>query len=220
MQANYRQRIRMRFSKEGPARYISHLDLSRTIERALIRAKVPLAYTQGFNPRPKMQFANALPLGFTSEGEIVDIWLKEIQNPQETLLALSKIMAPGISLSSAEEVDLSSPALQTMTEFSRYAVYLSGDFTSEQIEDRVSILLEKPAIIRVRRDKEYDLRPLIADLLVIDTGEDLTQLTMKLLLEPTRIGRPEDVLKALRIDPLTVRIHRQEIILAKTESDD
>jgi radical SAM-linked protein len=75
MKANYVQRLRLVFAKDGPARFIGHLDLARTLERMLNRAQIPLAYTQGYNPRPRMQLATALPLGFTSECEIADIWL-------------------------------------------------------------------------------------------------------------------------------------------------
>ena len=77
MQPNYVQRLRLTFRKEGPARYISHLDLARTLERALNRAKVPVAYSQGFNTRPKMSMASALPRGYTSSHELADVWLTE-----------------------------------------------------------------------------------------------------------------------------------------------
>ena len=220
MQANYKQRLRLWFGKEGPARYISHLDLSRTFERALIRAQIPISYSQGFNPRPKMQFANALPLGFTSEGEIVDIWLKQSQNPEETLVALAAKMAPGIWVNSIVEVNLSSPALQMITRQAGYTVFLPNAFQLELIEKRVSLLLEKSTIPSVRRDKDYDLRPLVTELGVNKRTLDVVELAMVLVLEPGRMGRPDDVLKALEIDPLTVRIHRTEIVLLDSEDDD
>jgi len=220
MQANYKQRLRLWFSKGGPARYISHLDLSRTIERALLRAQIPIAYSQGFNPRPKMQFANALPLGFTSEGEIVDFWLKQIQTPEETLIALKAKMAPGIRVNSMVEVNISSPALQMITRQASYKAFLPNSFQLELIEKKVGFLLEKSTIPRVRRDKDYDLRPLIADLGVNKRTLDVVELTMVLVLEPARMGRPEEVLKSLDIDPLTTRIHRTEIVLMDTEDED
>ena len=69
------QRMRMTFTKEGTARYISHLDLARAVERALNRAGLPIAYTQGFNRRPRLSLAAALPLGYTSQAEIADVVL-------------------------------------------------------------------------------------------------------------------------------------------------
>ena len=75
------QRMRMTFTKEGTARYISHLDLARAVERALNRAGLPIAYTQGFNRRPRLSLAAALPLGYTSQAEIADVWLTEPVDP-------------------------------------------------------------------------------------------------------------------------------------------
>jgi len=69
-------RLRITFSKEGWLIYSSHLDLMRVWERALRRAGAPLAYSGGFNPRPKLQIARALPLGHVGEGELIDVWLE------------------------------------------------------------------------------------------------------------------------------------------------
>ena len=80
--------------------------------------------------------------------------------------------------------------------------------------------MEKSTIPRVRRDKEYDLRPLISDLGAIKRAPNGVELAMVLVLEPGRMGRPDDVLKALEIDPLTVRIHRTEIVLLETADDE
>jgi radical SAM-linked protein len=71
------QRVRITFTKEGATRYISHLDLARAVERALNRAGLPVAYSQGFNRRPRLSLAAALPLGYTSEAEMADVWLTE-----------------------------------------------------------------------------------------------------------------------------------------------
>ncbi len=70
-------RLRVTFSKGGPLVYTSHLDLARAWERALRRAGVGLVYSGGFNPRPKLQLAAALPLGHTAEAEWLDVWLEK-----------------------------------------------------------------------------------------------------------------------------------------------
>jgi radical SAM-linked protein len=210
----------MRFSKEGPARFISHLDLSKTLERALNRAQIPISFTQGFNPQPRMQFADALPLGLTSECEIVDFWLKVKKEPEETLIALKAKMASGIRVISIEEVEISAPPLQTITKLSEYRVFLTDEFPDEVIEVRVDALLEAATIPSVRRNKQYDLRPLILELNVISHTRDSVELGMVMPLEPGRTGRPDEVLKALNIDPLAARIHRTKLILAETENGD
>ena len=118
MQANYVQRLRLIFSKGGAARYISHLDLARTLERALNRAKIPVAYTQGFNRRPRMQMATALPLGYTSEYELADILLAERMEPEQARQQLMAKMAPGIVVLQVADVPVSGPSLQAMTQSS------------------------------------------------------------------------------------------------------
>ena len=74
-------RLRITFSKSGALRYTGHLDLQTTWERTLRRAGLPLAYTHGFHPGPRIQIASALPLGFIGRAEIVDIWLDEPAAP-------------------------------------------------------------------------------------------------------------------------------------------
>ena len=71
------ERIRIKFEKTGAMRYTSHLDLQKVWIRALLRAKLPLAYTQGFHPTPKVGYAWPLPLGWGTKGELIDIWLDD-----------------------------------------------------------------------------------------------------------------------------------------------
>ncbi|MCB0240184.1 MAG: TIGR03936 family radical SAM-associated protein, partial [Anaerolineae bacterium] len=75
------QRLRVTYSHQGPLRYVGHLDVVRTWERALRRAEVPLAYSEGFNPQAKLQFASGLPLGTTGRAEIMDVLLTEVTDP-------------------------------------------------------------------------------------------------------------------------------------------
>ncbi len=76
------QRLRITFSQQGVLRYVGHLDVVRTWERALRRASIPLAYSEGFNPQPRLFFAAALPLGATGQREIVDVVLAESMAPE------------------------------------------------------------------------------------------------------------------------------------------
>ena len=218
MQANYVQRLRGTFGKGGPARFISHLDLARTIERALIRAQIPIAYSQGFNPQPKMQFAAALPLGFTSECEILDLWLSENIDPETSLINLNKKMAPGIVMHTLVEKNLSSPKLQTVTSRARYVTTFTTDQPSREIKNAVDKVLSAKEIIRSRREREYDLRPLIIELEAEEIPEDGIQLSILMTHLPGFSGRPDEVLKELGLDPLAARIHRKELILAESAS--
>jgi len=92
-------RIQVIFSKTDHMRYTSHLDVHRTWERTLRRARLPLAYSQGFNKRPKINLAAALPLGFTSSCEIVEFWLDGDPSKNEIESRLKEAAPPGISQS-------------------------------------------------------------------------------------------------------------------------
>ena len=219
MQANYVQRLRLTFSKDGPARYISHLDLARTLERALNRARIPVAYTQGFNRRPRMQMATALPLGYTSEYELADILLMEKMEPGTAQQQLMARMAPGINISQVEEVPISGPSLQSITQSSSYVATPLDPVDFAELQAKVASMLAAESLEKVRekqgKKKTYDLRPLILDLSTTQDENGQVYIYMNLCLEPSRTGRPDEVLEALGFDPLDMRIHRTGMVLAE-----
>jgi radical SAM-linked protein len=216
MQANYVQRLRLTFGKNGPARYIGHLDLARTWERSLNRARIPIAYTQGFNRRPRLSFAAALPLGYTSEYELADIWLSEEMEPLAVLNQMMQRMAPGIKITAVEQVPLKAPSLQSITTSARYVVTPFAKQEKADMAHRVEQLLMEQSLIRERKRgnvKRYDLRPLIIELAAdVDRDGDAI-LSMSLLLMSGKSGRPDEVLAALNLDPLAAHIHRMMITL-------
>jgi radical SAM-linked protein len=214
MQANYVQRLRFVFSKTGPTRFISHLDVARTLERGLNRAKIPLAYTQGYNKRPRMQLAAALPLGFTSECEIADIWLMEAMEPAIAKEQMMGKMAPGITILEVQEISLQAPATQTLTAEARYEASILDPIEKAELQARIDDFLTADSADRERRGKAYDLRPLVLDLKLGEGEDGALRLSMHLYLLPGKTGRPDEMLDALDLDPLAARIHRKAIILA------
>lgn len=218
------QRLRLTFSKSGPARYISHLDLARTLERALNRSRIPLAYSQGFNRRPRLSLAAALPLGYTSEAELADIWLTEAADPEEVKERLMSRMAPGIIVTAVEEVALSAPSLQQSMQAAMYRATFMDPVDSGELQASVAALLATETLPRERkrakdtRAKLYDLRPLIIGLGVESGSEAGPVLTMRLVQTPTQTGRPDEVLASLGFDPLDVRVHRTRLIVAELAS--
>lgn len=225
MQANYVQRLRLTFSKMGPAQFIGHLDLTRTLERSFNRARLPIAYTQGFNRRPRMSLAAALPLGFTSEFELADIWMAEKVEPAGVQDKIMQSMAPGIELSQVVEVPLSAPSLQSLVTSATYEAFLSPEAISPaDLHERIETILAAQNLPQQRkrgRDtaKEFDLRPLIIDLSAAISDEKQARISMELFLSPTKTGRPDDVLAALSLDPLDARIHRKRISLFQSPAD-
>jgi radical SAM-linked protein len=213
MQANYVQRLRFVFSKTGPTRYIGHLDVARALERALNRAKIPIAYTQGYNKRPRMQFVGPLPLGFTSECEIADIWLMEAMEPEAAQRQMMTRMAPGIEIFEVQEIPLSAPATQTLTAEARYEALILDPVDKADLQTRIDTFLAAESIERKRRGKAYDLRPLVLDLVLKETEDGALRIEMRLYLLPGKTGRPDEVVAALGLDPLAARIHRKAIVL-------
>lgn len=218
MEAVDYQRIRITFGKMGPARWTGHLDVARTWERALNRAKVPMAYTQGFNRRPRMQFASALPLGYTSQSEVVDLWLRENSEPTEILARLQDKMAPGIEVKTAHEVPRKQPALPVLTVEARYEARLRFiDIDLPTLQERVATLEAAEAIEwekagRKNKGKMYDMRPLILGIEIVESDPLALKLHLKNVEGKT--GRPGHVLGALGMDHLDAQIERTDLILS------
>jgi radical SAM-linked protein len=175
------------------------------------RARLPLAYTQGFSPHPRINLASALPLGFTGQAEMVDIWLEAELPMDEILVALQTASPPGILILKLESVELHLPALQSILEASEYLITLLEPVAD--LEMRIQQLLESPTLQRERRGKPYDLRPLILRLEHIAANPaGLERLQTRLAANEGATGRPEEVLAAMGIDPLTARMHRSRLI--------
>jgi radical SAM-linked protein len=200
-------RIRVTFSKTDHMRYTSHLDVHRTWERTLRRARLPLAYSQGFNPRAKINLAAALPLGFTSDCEMVEFWLESDHSLSELESSLREAAPPGIEIQSVEEVDPQTPKIPNLVDSAEYHATLLEPIPD--LAGRVSDLLDAEVLERERRGKTYDLRSLIEDL----QAKDAQNLELRLAARSGATGRPEEVLLTLGIDPVIARVQRKALHL-------
>ncbi len=217
-------RLRITFSKQGALRYTGHLDLHKIWERSLRRARLPLAYSQGFHPQPRIQLAAALPLGFASRAEVMDIWLTGDLTPASLPAALEGHMPPGLAVLDVEQVDERAPALQTEVVGAEYQVEITeagsgrrpacarAAGTGERAEgsgltERLASVMAAESLPRERRGKPYDLRSLIEELAL--TGSSLF---MRLSAREGATGRPEEVLAALGIPLEDTRIERTRLL--------
>ena len=195
------QRLRLRFAKGDPLKYISHLDLARTWERTFRRAGLPVAHSQGFNPRPRLQIAAALPVGSTGSAEYLDLWLTEVIGPEQLEPRLRPCLPSGLEVLDVEQVELRAPALQAQVRAAEYRVEVRNQEPTEAVRSRVQALLDAPSILRQRQHKgklqTYDLRPLIQRVTVESGQEGEHVLFMRLQASPAGAGRPDEVLKAL-----------------------
>ena len=219
MKPTTQQRLRITFAKGEEIKYISHLDLMRLWERALRRARVPLAYSHGFNPRPRIFIAAALPVGLTSRGEVMDIILERHISPYNFAKGLAPHLLPGLELLSVEEVYPKLPSLQSQVCSAEYRVTVSWEGTQEEIEGKLRELLSAEQLLRQRRGKHYDLRPLIEDLWVEGKGAGGWVLGMRLRAGSRGTGRPDEVLAALGLAEEAHAVRRERLLFGPVSSE-
>ena len=210
-------RVRITFAKTPAMRYTSTLDLHKTWERAMRRANIPIVYSQGYNPRPRINLASALPLGMTSDCEVLDVQLSGSIDVGEIARSLDAAVPPGIRIIDVREVLTSMPALQNQLRAAEYLITLLVDI--ENLEQRVKDLLDADTLPRNRRGKDYDLRPLIEELSLEPRYKKREQqLTVRLTAREGATGRPEELISALGGDPLAARYHRTRLIFSPNPS--
>ncbi len=209
------QRLRLCYGKKADARYIGHLDVARFWERVFRRLDLPIAYSHGFNPQARMQFASALPLGIDAENELVDVWLTQRVYPAVWLDRIDETLPSGFILNSLTEVALKLPAMQASLRFADYEVDFSSSIRPDELSAQISALMAEQEIIRPHHKKQgktYDLRPLISDLQVC-VSEQGSLLYMRLHSGPQGNGRAAEVIAALDVSELRYHIVRTQLIL-------
>lgn len=165
------QRVRIEYSKKGPIRYIGHLDLMHTFFRALKRANLPVSYTQGFNPRIKCSFSPALPLGFASEAEYIELYLGKKIDISSSIGNLQKELPEGLTVRDMEKLPLfgksNNVKIKTVTyrinlqQFSEKST-ISGRASKEDIEGKIRNFLDKEEIFLIdKKGRRINVRPLI-----------------------------------------------------------
>ncbi len=209
-------RIRLTCEKGEGMRYTGNLDMQVVWERSLRRAGLPLAYSQGFHPQPRIQQACPLPLGFLSLDEIVDFWLDEDEIDLECVkTSIQQAVPASLAVTGIQMMDLRAPALQTRVSASLYQVTLLDSIPAEDLEKKIHSLLQAKSLPRERRGKPYDLRPLVEDL---DFNPDYPGIfIVQLAARQGATGRPEEVLLAMGLDPFSTRITRLKTILMDGE---
>lgn len=211
------QRLRITFSKGEEIKYISHLDLMRAWERALRRGRIPLAYSQGFNPRPRLFFASALPVGFTSRAEMLDVILQQDMELREFASRVREQLPPGLELKSVAEVPVALPALSAQVVAAEYEVVVESEDAPHEMQARLERLLAASSI-PWRRERpggarEYDLRPLIQKLWIIGRRDGAYVLGMRLQAGEKGTGRPDEVMAALGLAGAVRALERAGLFL-------
>jgi radical SAM-linked protein len=212
MNENY-QRLRITFAKGECLRYISHLDLARTWERALRRAGIPVAYSQGFHPHPKIVLAAALAVGCTASSEVLDVTLTQAMPPDQVAQGLASQLPDGLAVVDVRPIYVRAPALPTLLRGADYEVEVESDGAVEEMQAQCRALLARESIPRVFRGKAYDLRPLVDGLEVVGVEGGYPLARMQLAAGQRGTGRPTEVLDELGWSRWPCRCHRQRLRL-------
>jgi radical SAM-linked protein len=198
--------LEVKFSRGAEVKYISHLDLMRLWRRAFLRADMPMAYSKGFNPHPRISLALPLPLGVESIAELMEISLRRRVAPLSFMQAVSRELPSGIKILEVREVPPKLPSLQSRLRFVEYEV--EGIEEGREILPSVQAFLRQESIpwehMRDTGARSYDLRPLVDDIWI----EDHSKLGMRLKPE----ARADQVVKALGISSPRV-IRRTRLLL-------
>jgi radical SAM-linked protein len=193
------QRFRVWFRKGERVRYISHLDVLRAWERAIRRTGLPLSYSQGFTPHPKIAFASPLPLGFIGECEIMDVTLDERVDVDDFRARLKPESSDDLAVVDIAEVALSVPAPQAALLWADYRVDVSGIGLADA-NGAISAFLARTDFpwTEERKDKAktYNLRSAVASLSAHAAG-DAVRLDMRLQADQEMTARPEQVVAAV-----------------------
>ncbi len=204
------QRFRIRFQKLGKVRWTSHRDVARMWERACRRVQLPLAYTAGFSPRPKMHFGLALPTGAESVAEYLDLdVVDEADVDVDGLPALlSPALPAGVDVTAVAAIDPKAPSLQEDVHSCTWRVAFAPDVELAALVERAlassSLLVERERKGRMSVD---DVRPAILALSAEATADGDPELEALLATRP-RALRPQELLQALDPDLETTRVRR------------
>ena len=188
------QWLRIKYAKRGRARFTSHRDFGRAFERALRRAGVPMAYSSGFSPHPRISYANAAPTGAASEAEYLEIGLAAVCDPVKVRNALDDALPAGLDV--VEVVEAPPGALASQLTGSRWQVDIPG-LSAATLHAAAEAFLAKDAV-PVQRMTKNGMREFDARAAVIALDADDARLVMTLA-HQTPLVRPDDVLTGLRV---------------------
>lgn len=211
------QRLRIRFLRGREVKFISHLDVMRLWQRALNRAGISVAYSEGFSPHPRISLAAPLAVGVTSEAELMDIVLSKWVSPHSFTTAVNRQLPPGVEILQVYQIPLPMPSLQSQIRYVEYQVELETEKGQKDVESAIAALLSVEQLPwQHQRDtgpRHYDLRVLIDNLWLIDWCGGHCTIGMKLRCGSSGSGRPEQVSAALGFEHYPQSIHRTKLIL-------
>ncbi|MBI1279460.1 MAG: DUF2344 domain-containing protein [Anaerolineaceae bacterium] len=206
-----KQRLYIRFGKFDALIYTSNLDVAKTWERVLRRADLPILYSQGFNTRPRIVLASALPLGISSECEILDVSMREpiaLEGLAERIQATSPV---GLRIYDIYEVPVRSGTLPTRVRSSEYRIHFEDGIDGTDLQARIDKLMGSDTMLKTKQVKgkpvSINVRSLVHDLQIDETGDLIAHLTVG----DRGNVRPDEVLAEMGLANAIVSIHRFQL---------
>ncbi len=190
------RRIRIVFNKRGDLRFLGHLEMARMFERACRRARIPLSFTGGYSPKPRITFALSLPTGTEALAEWLDLELSEALPPEDVMNKLNDQLPSGIRVVESWKVPVDVPALNGRVRFMNYEALLPESW--KDLDEKIQDLMNRPKVpvVRLRKGKERTLD--LKDYLFSMGSPDDRTLTFSLALKGEEgSARPQEVLQAL-----------------------
>lgn len=204
---------RLRFSKEANFKFVSHLEMIKSIERALRRAQIPLAYSEGFHPHPRLSFGPALAVGISSIDEYFDLVLREEREPEALVAKLNQVLPTGLEITAARRCKTAVKPLNAIINRAAYLVELvATPETVNTVTARISEITAAAEIIVTRTNKNIsktvNIRPWLHSI-KIENGS-LNRLHIRISGEIGSGGnlRPEEILALIAQPAKVVNIVR------------
>lgn len=220
-------KLRLKFSKNGPIKFIGHLDVMRYFQKAIRRAEIDIKYSEGFSPHQVISFAQPLSVGATSDGEYMDMTVNSMISCEDIMNRLNEVMNEGIEITAIEELSDSSEKAMTAAYAAEYVIRfresLKPDF--DWISEMKTYLSQDklPAMKKTKSgEKEIDMKPMIFDYSFDEANECVTMLlSMSSLatLKPSLLFGGFMKSKGLELDNSALDLHRVDIYKLCEESD-
>jgi radical SAM-linked protein len=196
------QRLRVRYAKRGRLRFTSHRDFSRAFERAVFRAGIPMAYSSGFNPHPRISYAGAAPTGSASEAEYLEVALAQVVTAADVHAALDESLPDGLDvLEVVDAAELGKGGLADLLVASRWVVDSRADPAAADAAVTRFLAEESVTVERMTKKglREFDCRAAVVSLAVVPRpdGDDGARLDL-VVRHGVPSVRPDDVLTGLR----------------------
>ncbi|HEY6010589.1 MAG TPA: TIGR03936 family radical SAM-associated protein, partial [Nitrospirota bacterium] len=213
-------RIRMKFSKLGRVRFLSHLDFMTLFHRAIARAGVPIAFSQGFNPHPKIAFGPALSVGMESETEFLDMETDPLLDLPQTIRELNNSLPEGVRILEARIIPKKAPSLSGHISRYRYEVGVPGQ-EEDGLEERVSAFSSRASVLVAKEGRQKDIRKGIEAITVISAGHPAA-ISVVLVDQGEIKPRVQDVIEQLfgigREQATLFRVKRVEMFCREKEA--